>query len=530
MDECRRGTSRRGFLRLLASAGALLSAGASPGHASTRSWDIHRATRNTRLGAVGVRLPRLKRPPPPFKSYRGKRRVALPPIEAEPGGTLSSTVRSWTESGSFSQEPLTIAELARLLYLANGITSKQGPGAAPGSLRAAPSAGALYAGEVYLVADRIVGLPAGIYYYRVDRHALVEVVVSDSAFESVSRAQSRPTSFKGAAAAVILTSVFDRYSWRYANRGYRYALIDTGHIGENLRLAAAAVRLAEHTSFTFHDDVLNDLLLIDGLDEAVCSVHALGRRGEAPDMRAPAGARPLVERSTRDTPIDVSGTIPRRYHASTKLIPLAGGEPQAPPATPPAVVSAGGVALPVPRPEIRMLTGDAIRVRRSTRRFSAAAVAVADLSYVLEMAMGHAALVHRPGIDLYVAAHRVEGLNAGLLLYRREGHRLERIQAKPLADDLVRVCLGQKKAGEAAAAILMVAQLGPNAAHARTRRYRDLLIEAGAVGQRIYLSAEACGLTARNLAAFIDDDLNRLLGLDGTSQAVVHLTLVGAGD
>ncbi len=144
--------------------------------------------------------------------------------------------------------------------------------------------------------------------------------------------------------------------------------------------------------------------------------------------------------------------------------------------------------------------------------------------------MGHPALVHRPGIDLYVAAHRVAGLHAGLLLYRHEGHRLQRIQGKPLADELVRVCLGQKKAGEAAAAIFMVAQLGPNAAHARTRRYRDLLIEAGAVGQRIYLSAEACGLTARNLAAFIDNDLNRLLGLDGSSQAVVHLTLVGVGD
>ena len=60
------------------------------------------------------------------------------------------------------------------------------------------------------------------------------------------------------------------------------------------------------------------------------------------------------------------------------------------------------------------------------------------------------------------------------------------------------------------------------------RRYRDLLIDAGAIGQRIYLSAEAVGLAARNLAAFLDDDLDRLLGLE--TERVIHLTLLGRGE
>ena len=59
------------------------------------------------------------------------------------------------------------------------------------------------------------------------------------------------------------------------------------------------------------------------------------------------------------------------------------------------------------------------------------------------------------------------------------------------------------------------------------RGYRDLLIEAGGIGQRIYLAAEAAGLAARNLAAFRDDALNRLLDLDGGEHAVLHLTLAG---
>jgi hypothetical protein len=76
----------------------------------------------------------------------------------------------------------------------------------------------------------------------------------------------------------------------------------------------------------------------------------------------------------------------------------------------------------------------------------------------------------------------------------------------------------------------MVAWLGENRARASTRGYRNLLVEAGAIGQRIYLAAESAGLSARNLAAFIDDDLNRLLGLDGEREAAIHLTLLGPGD
>ena len=76
----------------------------------------------------------------------------------------------------------------------------------------------------------------------------------------------------------------------------------------------------------------------------------------------------------------------------------------------------------------------------------------------------------------------------------------------------------------------MAAQLGADGVSARTRLYRDLLLEAGAIGQRLYLAAEAAGLAARNLAAFVDDDLNRLVGLDGRREAVVHLTMAGPGD
>ncbi len=72
----------------------------------------------------------------------------------------------------------------------------------------------------------------------------------------------------------------------------------------------------------------------------------------------------------------------------------------------------------------------------------------------------------------------------------------------------------------------MVADLARAAAEGG-RRYRDLLIDAGAMGQRIYLAAEAVGLAARNLAAYLDDELDRVLGLDPERERVIHLTLRG---
>ena len=74
-------------------------------------------------------------------------------------------------------------------------------------------------------------------------------------------------------------------------------------------------------------------------------------------------------------------------------------------------------------------------------------------------------------------------------------------------------CLGQEKAGAADAGFVMVARLAESAARSGDRSYRDLLLESGAIGQRIYLAAEAVGLVARNLAAYMDDRFNRLLSV-----------------
>ena len=92
---------------------------------------------------------------------------------------------------------------------------------------------------------------------------------------------------------------------------------------------------------------------------------------------------------------------------------------------------------------------------------------------------------------------------------------------------MTRACLGQEKAAAADAGFVMVARIVESATRGGDRSYRDLLLESGGIGQRVYLAAEASGLVARNLAAYLDAEFNALLGLDGRREAAVHLTLVG---
>jgi SagB-type dehydrogenase family enzyme len=559
-------TDRRSFFRLLAGAAALLAGKASAAKSAPERIDIHQITRNTRLNALGARRPRLSGPPPDHKPYPGKRRVALPELVAEPSRTLAEIVRQWAPARGFGGGSMTLAQLGRLLHFTNGVTLKAPPGRKGPVRRAAPSAGALYSGEVYVAAARVQGLAPGVYYYEVAQHRLVEAAAGfeparlADAIERPASIEGAAASIEGAAATILLTNVFGRYAWRYANRGYRYGLIDSGHIGENLRLAAASAGLAQRDFLAFRDDLLNGLLAIDGAEEAVCSVHAVGLPDPARDAKAeppldakaepprdakaepPRDARAEPARVLADVPgawveaqrtpaFSARGPITERYHAATKLVPQ--GETVARLATPKDLAPRAlepSLALPARGAGPAMKLEDAIQIRRSTARFESGRLSLAALAHVLEMAHGHASLARSGNVDVYLVVHRVEALEPGLYRYDRDDHRLIAHRTGSLVGDFTRVCLGQQMAGSAAVGVLMVARLGEDRALASTRRYRDMLVESGAIGQRIYLAAESAGLSARNLAAFFDDDLNRLLGLDGQREAAIHLTMLGPGD
>jgi len=510
---------RRHFLALIAAGlSGLRLRGSSAAERVPLAARLHRDTRNTLTGTIGRKLWPPSGPPSRAKRYPGNRRASLPPPGGRGGASLDAVVRAFAPVERFESAPLSLPQLSRLLFLANGVTRPGRP-----ALRAAPSAGALYAGEVYLVSMRVDGLAPGVYSYHVPTHSLVALADAPEVAELASVVE-RPESLRTAAACVLLTNVFRRYGNRYANRGYRYALIDSGHIGENLRLAAAAEGLGTASPLRFRDDRLNALLGIDGRDEAVCAVHVLGLPGKG-GLGAPD--RSLVEaQHVAGFHSEANWSTPEVFHAATSLVP--GKVQRKPNPTKPGDGDATLEALPKREPPQRSVAWT-IRERRSTRQFREVAVPLPDLAYLLSLAQGNPRAPLTPGVELRIVAHRIGGLAPGLYRYRPDTHQLLQVRKGNLRGALRRVCLGQEKASSAAAGVAMVADLSA-VASGGDRLYRDQLIESGAIGQRLYLGAEALGLSARNLAAFFDDALNGLLGLDGREKAVIHLTMLGAGD
>jgi len=537
---------RRRFLQLAGQAlGGLL---AVPGlaRAQEKARAIHEATRNTLRGAVGVHLRQLGGGPPPVeKPYPEAARTPLPNEAATrvgPARSLAEVVRAYRPAPGFGAQPILFATLGRLLEAANGVTGR-GPGGV--ALRAAPSAGALYAGEIYVACERVQGLAPGLYYYSPLSRSLARLREGPQLAE-LQAGLEEPGRAQAAAAAVLLTNVFDRYRWRYANRGYRYALIDSGHIGENLRLATTSAGLAEWGPLRFHDDRLNSLLGADGTSEAVCAVHLLGA-GAPPASDSHTRRFAEAARAGQELPADADDA-PERYHAWTKLValerasdsPRVADVPQASESVRPGAseglpdpLSAIVTTLPS-RTDPGLTVEQAIRARRSARRFRREPIAASDLGYVLDAAHAHPSLRRTPGVELLVFVNRVTqgepGLAPGLYRARPGSLELELVRPGDLSAQLTRACLGQEKAGQAAVGIAMVGDLEAAARGGGDRSYRDLCLEAGAIGQRVYLAAGSAGLAARNLAAFVDQRLNELAQIDTPGRAVLHLTMLGPGE
>lgn len=147
---------------------------------------------------------------------------------------------------------LSLEELSRLLWAAQGKTH-------PDGYRAAPSAGALYPLELYLVAGAVQGLSAGVYRYRSAGHALVPHLESDVRRELTAAAHGQSW-LETAPAVLVFTAVYERTTQKYGERGRRYVHMDTGHAAQNVYLQAEALGLGTLIMGAFDDKRVQSVL------------------------------------------------------------------------------------------------------------------------------------------------------------------------------------------------------------------------------------------------------------------------------
>jgi SagB-type dehydrogenase family enzyme len=210
--------------------------------------------------------------PEVYKEYPDARKIALACKTKIETLSLDEALLKRKSIRHYAADPLSTDQLSYLLWASTGVQrTERGC-----EFRTAPSAGALYPIETYVVVNRVDGIPAGVYHYSVREHCLDVIGEGDFSSEIAIAALGQKMCME-AAAVIVWTAIFQRAKWKYEQRAYRYIYLDAGHIGENLALAATAIGLGSCQVGALFDEEVNRIVGVDGTEEGVVYMSAVGR-------------------------------------------------------------------------------------------------------------------------------------------------------------------------------------------------------------------------------------------------------------
>ena len=182
---------------------------------------------------------------------------------------------------------------------------------------------------------------------------------------------------------------------------------------------------------------------------------------------------------------------------------------------------------------------EAIGRRRSLRDFSHDPITFEELSVLIWATQG--ITTRAWGVDLrtvpsagalypietYVVVNRIQGISAGIYHYSVKEAQLVLIREGSFGRELSQAALGQEMLGEAACAFVWTAMVERSKWKYRERAYRYIYMDAGHVGQNLYLAATGLNLGCCTVGAFFDDEIDHLIGIEGTGEITIYLGAVG---
>lgn len=197
--------------------------------------------------------------------------VELPKPETTGKVSLEECLSKRRSTRNFSGQSLTIKEVSQILWAAYGITQPvyDAPSFVRGGLRTAPSAGALYPLEIYILAGNVIGISPGIYRYDSEKHCMKLIKSGDKRKELYSAALSQEA-IEQASAVIIYSAIYERTTGKYGQRGMnRYVCMDLGHSAENVCLQATALDIGVCTIGAFNDDGVKKVVGMPKDEEAM---------------------------------------------------------------------------------------------------------------------------------------------------------------------------------------------------------------------------------------------------------------------
>jgi SagB-type dehydrogenase family enzyme len=456
-----------------------------------------------------------------FKHYRDLPTTDLPG-ELTPSGTTFREV--FNRKVGTSVRAMDLFRLGRILHLAYGITARSGRGRDVHFFRAAPSAGALYPCEIYVSVQGVDGVRDGLHHFDLARNRLCEL--RRGAFFGET---------DGWTAVFFITAIFYRSAWKYRDRAYRYCLLDTGHLTENVVLAAVAEGTAPRVFDRFDDERVNRFLGIDPDREACLAAVAVGSPGVLndrripevfPDFRAALDGTALDPVQPEASAMSPSDRIPPAILQVHRETASWRDEPPGPGETPPGdAAGRKSVRIPEPSPgEEDPPFAQVVWRRRSHRNFTDRGLSTEAFS-VLAHSLAHGTDGFS-GVSAWFLGAGVESLEAGVYLWDEATSRAVLWKPGDHRTALASACLDQQWTRNAAAIWAFAADLEGSEKVFGPRAYRRAMIQAGRLGQRLYLAATALDLGACGIGAFYDDEARSVLGLP-ESRDVLYVVATG---
>lgn len=210
----------------------------------------------------------------PYKTYPNTKHIALPSDPIPSMYAFDEIIQKRRSIRDFLDEPLELATLSQILQHANGITLKHEKSFV--AFRASPSAGALYPVEIYPMIFNIEDVEPGVYHYNARDHNLEQLFLGNFSEQMYPLVQTQEM-ILDCAVALILTGIFFREKIKYGERGYRFVLLDCGHITQNIYLSATSLDIGCCTIGGFVDDEVSNLIGVDGINESPLYIALLGK-------------------------------------------------------------------------------------------------------------------------------------------------------------------------------------------------------------------------------------------------------------
>lgn len=212
--------------------------------------------------------------PVPYKEYPNARKVIMDKPKLSGDMSLFEAILRRKSLRRFVDVSMSRDALSCILWASSGIQRKE----MGFDFRTAPSAGALYPIETYVIIHRVDGIEQGVYHYHVKGHSLEEIKKGDFR-PNIAQAALGQIMCAQASVVIAWTALFERSAWKYRQRAYRYVYLDVGHMAQNLALVSTSIGLGSCQVGALFDDEVNELLGVDGSSESILYMSVVGQTG-----------------------------------------------------------------------------------------------------------------------------------------------------------------------------------------------------------------------------------------------------------